>query len=149
MAKQYIVKQGDTLNTMQELPFQTYQRVTGKKWTGGASPEVVSKLKEFGITSAPGSAEANLALQKQLETQQTKQPSIIQTTTASRIQHKNNVASLDNINTNIDNTKTQQATAKTRNRHDSSTNKIYIADNRYTSDTNSGSANCDRYKGCK
>ena len=49
-----------------ELPFQTYERTTGQKWSGGSSPDVVAKLKEFGITAAPGSSDANLELQKRL-----------------------------------------------------------------------------------
>ena len=49
-----------------ELPYQTYEKITGKKWPGGKSPEVVSLLKEAGITFASGTAEANIELQKYL-----------------------------------------------------------------------------------
>ncbi len=49
-----------------ELPYQTYERITGKKWTGGASPEIQSLYKQYNITAPAGSAEANLALQKAL-----------------------------------------------------------------------------------
>lgn len=51
---------------MAELPYQTYERTTGKKWTSGAAPEVVELLKKHNITAAPGTREANLALQKAL-----------------------------------------------------------------------------------
>ncbi len=46
-----------------ELPFQTYQRITGKTWRGGRSAEVVELLQRLRIEYAPGSAEANLCLQ--------------------------------------------------------------------------------------
>lgn len=49
-----------------ELPYQTFERVTGKKWTGGNSPDVQSAYKQYGITAPAGSAEGNLALQKAL-----------------------------------------------------------------------------------
>ena len=49
-----------------ELPYQTYQRITGKQWTGGFSPEIKSLYNQYGITAPAGSAEANLALQKAL-----------------------------------------------------------------------------------
>lgn len=54
-----------------ELPYQTYERITGKKWTGGGSKEVIDLLNQFGITAQPGSAEANLQLQKKLLNQST------------------------------------------------------------------------------
>jgi hypothetical protein len=50
-----------------ELPYQTYERVTGKKWTGGGSPDVLGMLKQAGITERPGSSAANLALQGYLQ----------------------------------------------------------------------------------
>lgn len=60
---------------MAEAPYQTYERVTGKKWTGGTSPEVASYLQQYGISAPAGSAEANMALQKALGTQGATQPS--------------------------------------------------------------------------
>lgn len=56
-----------------ELPYQTYERITGKKWTGGTSPEIVNLLKQANITYTPGTAEANLALQKYLLEQEKSQ----------------------------------------------------------------------------
>jgi len=50
-----------------ELPYQTFERVTGKKWTGGNSADVQSAYQQYGITAPAGSAEANLALQKALQ----------------------------------------------------------------------------------
>lgn len=50
----------------QELPYQTYERLTGKKWSGGTSQEIVKLLNLYGITATPGSAEANLELQRRL-----------------------------------------------------------------------------------
>ncbi len=50
-----------------ELPYQTYERVTGKKWTGGNSADVQNAYKQYGITAPAGSAEGNLALQKALQ----------------------------------------------------------------------------------
>lgn len=49
-----------------ELPYQTFERVTGKKWTGGNSPDVQSAYKQYGITAPAGSSAGNLALQKAL-----------------------------------------------------------------------------------
>ena len=49
-----------------ELPYQTYERVTGKKWTGGNSADIQSAYKQYGITAPAASSEANLALQKAL-----------------------------------------------------------------------------------
>jgi hypothetical protein len=46
-----------------ELPFQTYERITGERWPGGKSPLVRRLLTSFGIGWAPGSAEANVVLQ--------------------------------------------------------------------------------------
>ena len=54
-----------------ELPYQTYERITGKKWTGGNSPDVQSAYSKYGITAPAGSADANLALQKALNGQST------------------------------------------------------------------------------
>lgn len=50
-----------------ETPSQTYERVTGKKWTGGTSADIQSAYKQYGITAPAGSAQANLALQKALQ----------------------------------------------------------------------------------
>lgn len=44
-----------------ELPYQTYERITGKKW--GSDP---SAYKTYGVTSPAGSAAANLQLQSKL-----------------------------------------------------------------------------------
>ncbi len=49
-----------------ETPAQTYQRIFGKPWPGGTSTEIKNMLKALGITAAPGSASANLALQSKL-----------------------------------------------------------------------------------
>jgi len=49
-----------------ELPYQTFERLTGQKWTGGRSKFVQDILSRLGITAVPGSPEANLALQKAL-----------------------------------------------------------------------------------
>jgi len=48
---------------MRELPFETYQRITGQKWPGGRSLIVRLLLRLFWISEQPGSAEANLRLQ--------------------------------------------------------------------------------------
>ncbi len=55
-----------------ELPFQTYERVTGQKW--GTPEQMAPILTGHGITAAPGSAEANLALQQKLIAQPTGAP---------------------------------------------------------------------------
>ena len=49
-----------------ELPYQTFERLTGQKWSGGRSSAVQDIMSRLGITAVPGSAEANLALQKAL-----------------------------------------------------------------------------------
>ncbi len=49
-----------------ELPFETYQRLTGNRWTGGGSNAVRGLLSELGIQEKAGSSAANLALQKAL-----------------------------------------------------------------------------------
>jgi hypothetical protein len=54
-------------NDMDELPFQTYERIIGLPWPGGESGEVATLLRLFGITAAPGSACANLELQEALK----------------------------------------------------------------------------------
>lgn len=51
---------------MKELPFETYERLMGKDWPGGSASPVLVLLWEFGIEYKPGSAEANLALQREL-----------------------------------------------------------------------------------
>lgn len=48
-----------------ELPFQTYERVTGQRWPGGKSKIVRAFLRAFHIHFAAGSAEANLKLQEE------------------------------------------------------------------------------------
>jgi hypothetical protein len=50
----------------QELPFQTYERVTEQKWPGGRSRMVRLLLDLFGIHEIPGTAAANLQLQRAL-----------------------------------------------------------------------------------
>lgn len=51
-----------------ELPYQTYERLTGQHWGGGGSANVQDLMSRLGVTGAPGSADANLALQKALLT---------------------------------------------------------------------------------
>ncbi len=51
------------MNAGKELPYQTYERLTGNKWHGGQMQDAYSNM---GITAAPGRAEANLALQQAL-----------------------------------------------------------------------------------
>lgn len=55
-----------------ELPYQTYERVTGQKW--GNPAQMAPVLAEHGITAAPGSSEANIALQQKLLAQPTGSP---------------------------------------------------------------------------
>lgn len=50
----------------QELPYQTYERLTGQRWTGGLSQPVLKLLQDFGIQEEPGTAAANMALQRAL-----------------------------------------------------------------------------------
>lgn len=47
-----------------ELPFETYERVTSSKWPGGKSPLVRLLLRLFWIYEEPGTAQANLRLQQ-------------------------------------------------------------------------------------
>lgn len=49
-----------------ELPFQTFERIFGVPWPGGESAKVRSLLVTAGITFEAGTEEANLALQKWL-----------------------------------------------------------------------------------
>jgi len=49
-----------------ELPFETYERVTGQKWPGGRSKEIVALLRIFRVAHEPGTAEANLELQRRI-----------------------------------------------------------------------------------
>jgi len=51
---------------MNELPFQTFERITDFPWPGGRSAIVIGFLRLFRITEKPGSAEANLMLQKKM-----------------------------------------------------------------------------------
>jgi hypothetical protein len=51
---------------MKELPFQTFERITGLKWPGGRSRIVCVMLRIAGIESKPGSASANKQLQLKL-----------------------------------------------------------------------------------
>jgi len=54
------------MDELDELPLQTYERVTGQKWPGGKSPMVRLMLAIFKIDEDPGSAAANLKLQASL-----------------------------------------------------------------------------------
>lgn len=56
----------DTSPFRGELPFETFQRLTGQQWTGGRSSLITDMLNRLGITARPGTAAANLALQKAL-----------------------------------------------------------------------------------
>lgn len=76
-----------------DLPYQTYEKVTGKKWTGGTSSEVISQYQKYGIKDAPGSANANLALQKALLG--AGQGSIVQDTSAVRAKDKDTATKID------------------------------------------------------
>ena len=55
---------------MKETPAQTFERITNFDWPGGKSFRIIILLRVFGITAAPGSAEANLELQRKLEEQE-------------------------------------------------------------------------------
>lgn len=59
-------KQAPTHTGGGELPYQTYERMTGHHWSGGGSPEIQEMMSRLGVSGAPGSAGANLALQKAL-----------------------------------------------------------------------------------
>ncbi|MCX7589383.1 MAG: hypothetical protein N2Z85_00365 [Patescibacteria group bacterium] len=86
-----------------ELPYQTYQRLTGKSWPGGTSQEIVNLLKKYGITAQPGSAEANLALQSALlkEYSQPITQTITSTPTTQTTQQPNPIIPQTTENTNI------------------------------------------------
>lgn len=45
-----------------ELPYETYQRLTGKKWTSGKSADIRALLAQFEIKAPAGSEQANLEL---------------------------------------------------------------------------------------
>jgi hypothetical protein len=51
---------------VKELPFETYERMTGRKWPGGKSLEILQCLAYLRIRDKPGSAAANLKLQEHL-----------------------------------------------------------------------------------
>jgi hypothetical protein len=53
--------------TRSELPYETYERITGKKWTGGKSADVKSWLSKLDITAPVGSEQANNELQRGLK----------------------------------------------------------------------------------
>jgi hypothetical protein len=57
--------------TRSELPYETYERLTGKKWTGGASASVKSLLDRYGIKAPAGSEQANNELQRALKRDKT------------------------------------------------------------------------------
>jgi hypothetical protein len=67
-----------------DLPYQTYEKITGKKWTGGNSPDIISMYQKYGIKDAPASAEANLALQKAMLAEKSGGNQIVQDTSALR-----------------------------------------------------------------
>lgn len=48
---------------MNELPFQTFERIFHRRWPGGRSEIVVALLHFYEIPFPPGSAAANLELQ--------------------------------------------------------------------------------------
>ena len=52
---------------MKELPFQTFERVTGQQWPGGKSRLVCLMLRLARIDAEPGTSEANLQLQSKLD----------------------------------------------------------------------------------
>lgn len=89
-----------------EQPYQTYERVTGKKWTGGASADVQSAYKQYGITAPAGSSDANVALQKALNASTVtspiiqKQSGIIQSTNSTNAKDNANGTKIDGIVTN-------------------------------------------------
>lgn len=53
--------------TRSELPYETYERLTGKKWTSGKSADVTSLLNQYGIKAPAGSEQANNELQRALK----------------------------------------------------------------------------------
>lgn len=83
-----------------DLPYQTYEKITGKKWTNGKTdPNILSSYQKYGIKDAPGSAEANLALQKALlnekPTGATSQSGIVQDTSATRAKDNETSTKID------------------------------------------------------
>ena len=61
-----------------ELPYQTFEKFTGNKWSGGASPEVMAMLEEMGIQGQAGSADTNLALQKAMMSRMSMPPTNVE-----------------------------------------------------------------------
>ena len=53
--------------TRAELPYETYERITGKKWTSGKSADVTKLLSQYGIKAPAGSEQANNELQRALK----------------------------------------------------------------------------------
>jgi hypothetical protein len=51
---------------VKELPHQTFSRCMGLPWPGGKSKQVDILLRHYRIIHTPGSAEANLSLQRAL-----------------------------------------------------------------------------------
>jgi hypothetical protein len=49
-----------------ELPYQTYERLSGKHWAGGRSSVIQALMQHAGVGQPAGSADANLALQRAL-----------------------------------------------------------------------------------
>ncbi len=84
-----------------ETPSQTYERVTGKKWTGGTSTDIQSAYQQYGITAPAGSSDANIALQKALNASTVtspiiaKQSGIIQSTQSTNAKDTANGSKID------------------------------------------------------
>lgn len=51
---------------MAEKPYETYERLTGRKWTSGTSDAIQNLLARYNIKAPAGSSRANLALQRAL-----------------------------------------------------------------------------------
>lgn len=80
-----------------DLPYQTYEKVTGKKWTGGNSPEIVSLYQKYGIKDAPASSEANLALQKALLSDTSYKNNLVQDTSSTRTKDTQTASKVDEV----------------------------------------------------
>ena len=65
-------------NSGAELPYQTFEKFTGNKWSGGASPEVMALLEELGVQGQAGSADTNLALQKAMMSRMSMPPTNVE-----------------------------------------------------------------------
>ena len=74
--------------TRSELPYETYERITGKKWTGGQSAAVKSWLDKLGIKAPAGSEQANNELQRRLKTWAKTQESVTPVASSPRAEVK-------------------------------------------------------------